>query len=344
MAKQASKELNQSKEVSQSERSPNGDLIDINLTDQQTVQKDGELSFHSPQNPEVIAEIHPYHEPLTPTPIAMDTDGPSYNQDQDVALSNLNPVPISLSAIKHSSAKDPIYSHNLPTSYAEQNLMYLNESTDNNFSSRPLPAHMSQPHSAESYAAMLSSFLNSKNPSQISPHQTLPSLLPLNMQNYQSTGQHHPMILNHLLTQMEEAGYSSLARPTSVPTEESVSYQPQLRPHSVHSMDNLSYRNTSYQSQGHFESDLSPSDESYQQGSRYSTSIQHQSPAGQRESYNKESSPYNSEIILQATAGQSDARSNRKKSGGDSSADKSMENPRNREEYQDIAQLAYNQS
>jgi hypothetical protein len=27
------------------------------------------------------------------------------------------------------------------------------------------------------------------------------------MQNYQSTGQHHPMILNHLLTQMEEAGY-----------------------------------------------------------------------------------------------------------------------------------------
>jgi hypothetical protein len=70
----------------------------------------------------------------------------------------------------------------------------------------------------------------SKNPSQISPHQTLPSLLPLNMQNYQSTGQHHPMILNHLLTQMEEAGYSSLTRPTSVPAEESVSYQPQLRP------------------------------------------------------------------------------------------------------------------
>lgn len=214
----------------------------------------------------------------------------------------------------------------------------MNENAENSYSTRPLPAHIPQSHSAESYAAILSSFLNSKNASQISPHQTLPSLLPLNMQNFQSTGQHHPMILNHLLTQMEEAGYSALSRPTSVPTDDSASYQPQLRSHSV---DNLSYRNSPYQSHSHFDHTLSPSDELV----RYRLDARYQSSTNHREAYNKET-PYSSEMIIHG--GQSRSN-NRQQSAGDNSVSKSSDTQsENQEEeeddYQDIAELAYNQS
>ncbi|XP_052063675.1 zinc finger protein 711-like [Mytilus californianus] len=320
MAKQASREA-------QLEKSRNGEMIDLSSAGNQSSHKDNELSYQTSQNPAIIVEMQQYQEPVTP--IAMETEGSSYQQEQEVALSNLNPVPITLHANKHS--KDILFSNpnDLLTSYAEQNSLYLNDHAD--YSSRPLPAHLSQFNSAESYAAMLSSFLsNSKNGGQ----QSLPSLLPLTVQNYQSHGQNRP-ILNHLLTHMDEAGCSTNQRPTSVPAEESINFTAQLRPHSVHSVDNVSYRNTAYQGQGHYDTNLSPSDNSvpYQQDIRYSSSLQHHSP----------------DIIIEGATRHSGSRSQNNghspelNSSPDKLSDRENHN-RNQENYQDIGQLSYNQS
>lgn len=321
MAKQASREA-------QLEKSRNGEMMDLSLAGNQSTQKDNDLSYQTSQNPAIIVDLQQYQEPVTP--IAMETEGSSYQQEQEVALSNLNPVPITLHSNKHS--KDMIFTHpnDLLTSYADQNGLYLNDHAD--YSSRPLPAH-SQFNSAESYAAMLSSFLNnSKNGSQ----QSLPSLLPLTVQNYQSHGhgQSRP-ILNHLLTHMDEGGCSSVQRPTSVPSEETMAFTSQLRPHSVHSVDNVSFRNTAYQGQGHFDTNLSPSDNSvpYQQDSRYSSSLQHQSP----------------DVLIEGATRHSGSRSQNNGQSPELNvspeklSDRESHN-RNQENYQDIGQLSYNQS
>lgn len=271
MAKKVSKEINENPNYQQ--KSANGD----NLGDVVSDNHANGMMYNPTQIPTVITEG-----PMEPvTSVTMDTEASAYNQEHEVALSNLNPVPLHLNK---SSEKDPVYgqSSEEQSSYVAQNLIYENTDT---FPQRALSGHLPQSNagSTDSYTTMLSSFLNQKNGSQVSPHQSLPSLLSLNMQNYPSHGQPHPMVLHHLLAQMEETGnYPSMSRPTSVPLNDAASFSTQLRSSSG---ENMTFRNSSsFQGQDQYDQSISHSNDSV--GYHHSnTSTQHQSPTTHRSFY-----------------------------------------------------------